>query len=352
MKEIAVLILFVFALPGICIASGEPPISEADIQGHVLTLDRYPERIACLYAFSGHVTAMLGRGEDMVAIVKGLKKDRLLEKIVPKLAAIPVPSAGGTIHIESLIKTRPDIVFLKPETASIAQETQKLDRFGLAWISVGYNDMQSQMAAIEMMGRVLGCSEKALDYTRYYRQVIARVQKGTAGLAEREKPRVYHAINESFRTDGPGTLEADWTEACNIINVSVGKGLEKRNNKRFAGMEQILLWHPDIIIANEAQTAADIRSDPQWAPIPAVKKGRVFTIPVGISRWGHPGGLETPLALLWTAGIAYPERFPDLDMTVEVKRFYKRFFNLDLDAPTIKRILSGKGMRIGHKKKK
>lgn len=41
-------------------------------------LNRLPERIACLYAFTGHVVTMLGRGEDMAAIVNGLKKDVLL----------------------------------------------------------------------------------------------------------------------------------------------------------------------------------------------------------------------------------------------------------------------------------
>ena len=329
--------------------SAQAVITETDGQGHVLTLAQYPERIACLYAFTGHVTAMLGRGDDMVAIVKGLKKDKLLEKIAPQLSSLPVPSAGGVIHIESLIKTRPDIVFLKPETAGIDQEVEKLKEFGLPYFSAAYSDMQSQMTVIEAMGRILNREQKATDFTRYYRQAIARVKAKTDRIPEADKLPVYHAINEPFRTDGPGTLEADWTGACNILNVSVGKKLlEKKRNKRFAGMEQILMWNPEMIIANENQTAKKILSDPQWAPIKAVKTGRVFTIPVGISRWGHPGGLETPLALLWTAKTAYPDLFTDLDLDVEVRQFYRRFFDLNLDDPTIERILSGQGMRTTH----
>ncbi|WP_321416374.1 ABC transporter substrate-binding protein [uncultured Desulfobacter sp.] len=349
MKKTSALILIILGLTCSGTASVQPVLTETDGQGHVLSLDRHPERIACLYAFTGHVTAMLGRGSDMVAIVKGLKKDKLLGKIVPHLSSLPVPSAGGVIHIESLIKTRPDIVFLKPETESIAQEVEKLKQFGLPYFSAAYSDMQSQMSVIEAMGRILNKEKKALDYTRYYRQAIARVKDKTDRIADADKLSVYHAINEPFRTDGPGTLEADWTGACNILNVSVGKGLiEKNRNKRFAGMEQILMWDPAMIIANEAQTAQKILSDPQWAPIKAVKKGRVFTIPVGISRWGHPGGLETPLAILWTAKTAYPDLFTDLDLKTEVRQFYQRFFDLGLDDPTIKRILSGQGMRTTH----
>lgn len=349
MKKTSALILIILGLSCSGTVSAKPVLTEPDGQGHILTLDRYPERIACLYAFTGHVTAMLGRGDDMVAIVKGLKKDKLLGKIVPRLSSLPVPSAGGIIHIESLIKTRPDIVFLKPETAGIAQEVEKLDQFGLPYFSAAYSDMKSQMCVIETMGRILNREKKASDFTRYYKQAIARVKEKTDKISEADKLPVYHAINEPFRTDGPGTLEADWTEACNILNVSVGKGLvEKKRNKRFAGMEQILMWNPAMIIANEAQTAQKILSDPQWAPIKAVKTGRVFTIPVGISRWGHPGGLETPLAILWTAKTAYPGLFTDLDLKTEVRQFYLRFFDLNLDDPTIERILSGQGMRTTH----
>lgn len=349
MKKIFIPILMILSLACSGTVSAKAVVIETDGQGHTLTLERYPERIACLYAFTGHVTAMLGRGEGMVAIVKGLKKDKLLGKIVPRLSSLPVPSAGGIIHIESLIKTRPDIVFLKPETAGIEQEVEKLKQFGLPYFSAAYSDMQSQMAVIESMGRILNREQEATDFIRYYREAIARVKAKTNGIPAADKLPVYHAINEPFRTDGPGTLEADWTGACNILNVSVGKGLLKqKRNKRFAGMEQILMWNPEMIIANENQTTQKILSDPQWTPIKAVKTGRVFTIPVGISRWGHPGGLETPLAILWTAKTAYPDLFSDLDLKTEVRQFYRRFFKLNLDTQTIGRILCGQGMRTTH----
>ncbi len=111
-------------------------------------------------------------------------------------------------------------------------------------------------------------------------------------------------------------------------------------------MEQILLWNPDMIIANEARVAEQIMVDKKWAPIRAVRSKRVHAIPVGISRWGHPGGLETPLAILWTAKTAYPQLFEDLDLAGEIQGFYKRFFNLDLSPAVVERILSGRGMRL------
>jgi iron complex transport system substrate-binding protein len=88
-----------------------------------------------------------------------------------------------------------------------------------------------------------------------------------------------------------------------------------------------------------------ILNDKKWSPIQAVQDQRVFSIPVGISRWGHPGGLETPLAILWTAKKVYPNLFQDIDLKREIIVFYHTFFNLDLDEALIDKILGNTGMR-------
>jgi iron complex transport system substrate-binding protein len=116
-------------------------------------------------------------------------------------------------------------------------------------------------------------------------------------------------------------------------------------------MEQILLWNPDIILANEPGVADVIRKDPKWAPVTAVKQDRIYQLPIGISRWGHPGSLETPLAILWTAKVIYPEKFIHINMHDEIKYFYNRFFNHELSDEMVEQILSGRGMRLGKKRK-
>jgi iron complex transport system substrate-binding protein len=344
-------ILAIFLTPVVSSFSGTPmpdvpAVVVQDYTGNRLTLDRPVSRIACLYAFSGHVVTMLGRGQDMVAVVKGLKKDKLLHQLVPGVQQLPVVSGGGIIHIEALLATRPDIVFLKPETAKITAELKKMDRFKLAYFVAGYNNMAQQMETIEMMGRAIGRKEKALAYTRYYAAMIERVRSRTSKIAEAKKIRLYHAINEPYRTDANGTIEADWTQVCGVVNVSVESGLTGHGNKNFAGIEQILLWDPGVIIVNESFAHQLILDDKKWAPIRAVQDKKVFTIPVGISRWGHPGGLETPLAILWTAKTVYPELFRDIDLKQEVRAFYRQFFDLTLDDGMLDKILNGNGMRL------
>jgi iron complex transport system substrate-binding protein len=49
--------------------------------------------------------------------------------------------------------------------------------------------------------------------------------------------RLYHSVNEACRTYAPGTIEADWTNAAGVINVSVGTSLRGKGNKNFADIE-------------------------------------------------------------------------------------------------------------------
>ena len=324
---------------------GSDTVTVIDSTGMSLTLASPPRRIACLYAFCGHVVTMLGRGQDMVAIVNGLKKDLLLHQLVPGINHLPVPAKGGIINIEALLNTQADIVFLKPETATITAEIKKLQRFNLPYFVAGYHSMEEQMGIIENMGKAIGCGEKALAYTRYYREMIHRVRSRTAHIPKAKRVRLYHSVNEPRRTDAPGTIEADWTTACGVNNVSVGASLQGKGNKNFAGIEQILLWNPEVIIVNEDGVDQLILNDKKWSPIQAVQNNRVFSIPVGISRWGHPGGLETPLAILWTAKKVYPHLFQDIDLKQEITVFYHTFFNLDLDGSLIDKILGNTGMR-------
>lgn len=329
-----------FSTPGDC-----RPVIVVDSRQQTITIDSPVQRIACLYAFTGHVITMLGRGKDMVAIVNGLKKDVLLGQIIPEIKKTPIPARGGTIHIEALLKTRPDIVFLKPETAAITAEIKKLERFNLPYFVAGYNSMEGQMDIIENIGRAVDRYEKATDYTRYYRSVIKDIKKITNTIPGHQRVRLYHSSNEATRTDAPGTIEADWTRAAGVINVSLDSDLITQADKHFADIEQVILWNPEVIIVNEDGMDSFILNSKKWAPIKAVQNKKVFAIPVGISRWGHPGGLETPLAILWTAKKVYPGYFSHIDLRKEIKHFYHQFFNFNLTDEMITRILENKGMR-------
>lgn len=321
------------------------PVTVVDSLGREVTITKPIERIACGYAYTGHVVTMLGRADDIVAVVNGLQRDKVLTQMYPHIKNLPVPFSSGTINIEELLATGADLVFLQPDTAQNRSVVEKLERLNIPYIAIAFSSMAEQMETISVIGKAIGETEAAQRYIDYYQQTIAETAKITAAIPAEEKVSIYHSVNEAVRTDTRDSLPADWIRVTGGENVSINADLRISGDKSFATLEQIYLWDPDVIIANEAGVPEYLLSNEQWASLRAVKAGRVYQIPNGISRWGHPGSLETPLAILWTAKRLYPQYFGHIDMRAETADFYRRFFEVELSADQVSEILSGRGMR-------
>lgn len=315
--------------------------SVTDFAGRTVQLGKV-ERIACLWAISGQTVVMLGKGEQIVAVVPGLKRDQMLNQLAPTLATADMPTIGGVINIESLLNTNPDVIFISPDVYHNKNEVEKLDKTGIPYVVVGYSSMVEQQKMIELIGDVVGVKEKAMKYNQYYRDCIDRVHMRIGDVPADARPRVYHSVVEPLKTDPSPSLPDDWLRAVGAINVSAENNVKSDGN--FVSLEQVIAWNPQVIIVNEDGVVDAIVGNPQWRAIEAVQKGQVWQMPVGISRWGHPGGLETPLAILWTAKMLYPNRFADVDMVAEMKSFYKEFFSMEVSDELAEKILSGKGM--------
>lgn len=306
-------------------------------------------RIACLCPESGYAVAMFGKGEQMVAVVDGLQRDLILTDMYPMIKELPLPKVSGAINIEELVKSRPDVVFVKSDTFNNEAETEKLNKTKIPFLAVDFNSMQGQQYAVEMIGQAVGATDKAAQYNAYYQKCIDRVQERVGSIPNKARVRVYHSLNEATRTDIKGSLSSDWMQAAGAYDVAVNENLRALEGKYFASLEQILLWNPDVILVNEGVVGNYILTDKQWSPLKAVKNRQVLQLPKGMSRWGHPSSPETPMAILWTAKALYPDKFADLDMIAETKYFYKEFFGLQLSDEIVNKILFGEGMRAAKK---
>lgn len=316
-----------------------------DCVGRQVEIPAQVERIACLCPESAYTLAMFGQGDKIVAVVNGVKRDIIMTDMYPSIKGVPVPKSSGVINIEELLNAKPDVVFVTRDTSSNDAEVEKLRKVKIPFLVVDYNSIEKQQFAVEMIGKVVGDTEKARKYREYYQECIQRVKERTQDIDPQHRVRVYHSINEATRTDIAGSLSGDWLQAAGAYNVSTQEKLKVMEGKYFASLEQILLWNPQVILVNEMGVADYIMTNKQWAPLQAVNKHQVLQLPNGISRWGHPSSPETPLVILWTAKTLYPDRFTDLDMVAESKSFYKEFFDLELTDDVINNILFGGGMR-------
>ncbi|MDD2251727.1 MAG: ABC transporter substrate-binding protein, partial [Dehalococcoidales bacterium] len=255
------------------------------------------------------------------------------------------PRVGGTINIEELLRIDPDVVLVRKDTVADDREVEKLDKSGLPYIVVDYSTMEEQREAILIIGKAIGKEAEATAFNNYYLDIIDRVSQIVGDMPEEDKITLHHSENQATRATHESSLAADWTRAAGVINVSVGGDLELVGNDYYASIEQILLWNPEVIIVNESTAYSLITGHPQWSGISAVQNEKVYQLPNGISRWGHPGSVETPLALLWTAKTVYPDLFTHIDMEQEVHDFYKTFFDMELDDEMIATVLRGGDLR-------
>ncbi len=303
------------------------------------------KNIAALYSFAGYAVSVLGRGGDLVAVPGGLQRDVILVDMIPQIAEASVPRSSGKINIEELLKVEPDIVIVRGDTALDEKETEQLDRAKINYIVVDYTSIGEQQRAIHVIGEAIERQERALAFNEYYADVVKRVADVVKDIPKEERIRVYHSENQVLRTIHRDSLPADWSRAAGVINVSVGEELNFTKDNYFASLEQVLLWNPDVIIANETSAVKYILGNPQWSGIKAVQEDRVYQLPQGISRWGHPGSVETPLALLWMAKTAYPDLFEHIDLGAEAQYFYKEFFGYELPQEMVEQVLRGEGLR-------
>jgi iron complex transport system substrate-binding protein len=105
-------------------------------------------------------------------------------------------------------------------------------------------------------------------------------------------------------------------------------------------VEQVISWDPDIIIVNSRREIDDVRKDLRLVDLSAIRNNRIFAIPWGVCGWGYHT-VEHPLTLLWAAKLLHPDRFRDIDLTHELKRFYSGFFSYTLDDEEATDILAG-----------
>ena len=308
-------------------------------------------RIACLYAFSGHVVVMLGKGKNIVAVINGLKRDKVLLEICPSIKKAAVPKIGGSLNIEELAKVKPDLIFVRKDMIKNNAQRELLEKFNIPAIVIEYQSIKEQQQAIKIIGEAIGSQETALAFNNYYDQCLSKISSLIQKIPPQKRIKVYHAVNEPFKTDAYDSLPADWIKRAGAINVSAKQKNILKGNDLFVNIEQILLWNPEVIITNESESRDFILKDVQWKNIKAVKNKKVYQMPNGISRWGHPGSLETPLALLWSLKTIYPKYAQNINLEKETLYFYENFFHYQLSSQMVAKILKGKGMRKSKKLK-
>lgn len=319
-------------------------ITVTDCAGRTVAVPKNPQSICCVCPFSGPIIVMCGYGDRVTTSCNNMTRSNLLTMICPSLAEAVVVKSSGSVNAEAVLEYGTDLIFVNDGTYEMPEERAKLDSLGIPYVVIGFDDLESQLDAMLVVGRALGAEEKMRDYTDWCKSVYADVRQALSEAPD-DPVELYHAVNEAVRTDYAGSICDEWITMTNVNDVSLGSDLTVEGGKAYTTLEQIYAWDPDVIICNEAGVDDYILSDEKWAGLRCVRDGAVYQIPVGISRMGHPTSTETPLALMWLANLLYPEQY-EIDFIQTLKDYYLRFYGFEIDDDMAQAILQADEMRM------
>lgn len=319
-------------------------ISVTDCHGRTVEVPADPQSICTLCPYSGTVVVMLGYGDKVTSTCNNVARSNLMNDVCPTVGKAELVKNSGDINAEEILALKTDLIFVEDGIYNNEDQLAKLETMGIPYVVIGFETIEEQFEATRVIGKALDAEEKAEKYIEYFQSVIDYVSDATKDITD--KPRVYHSVNEAVRTDEKGGYCAEWIDWTGVINISVedNDSLQLNGKKSFTTLEQIYLWNPEMIVCNECGVDGYILSDPKWEGLEAVKNGKVYQIPVGITRMGHPTSVETPLAILWMAQTAHPDIFT-FDYREKLREFYADFFDFNLSDEWIEAMLEGDNMR-------
>lgn len=332
-----------FAL-GALLSSG-PALAErqvTDQAGRVVSLPDRVERVVTLQHQALDVLIELNAEDKLVGVLRDWNKQLpgTIADIAPVLRSLPMPGDLRTVNAESLAALRPDVVFVTHYMAD--DVVQQIDRLGIPVIKVSFftapGEEQAKLNpvledegksytdglvdAVRLIGAVVGKDAEAealIEYTLAERELV---NQRTAALPDDKRTTMYMA-NPDLATYGSGKYTGVAMRQAGGLNVA-----HEIDGFGKVTMEQVLQWNPAVIVvqARYAPLADEIRQDPQWQQIDALRSGRVYVAPEYVKPWGHPLPESLALGELWMAKKLHPDLFVDVDIDAKVETFYRRFY--------------------------
>ena len=292
-------------------------------------------------AFSA-VTAMLGASDKIVAAATSSLSERFkatypgYEKANPK--------GYDTKNVEDIIASGAQVVY-GPGNLTEEQQAQ-LKGAGIAFVTIDKLSTVEEMSqAFSIIGEILGGEhqQKAEKLVELYKGNVADTAKRTASLTDAARVPVLQlrADGNQYTTINSKDISHEYIVAAGGVNVAADFTASGQGTGLVVGTEQVAAWNPKMIFTLSQESKQAILADPALATVDAVKENNIQVCPAGVYLWCVRSA-EGALAPHWLGKLLHPDLFSDVDMTAEVKSFYKEYGYQDLDNQATQEILAGR----------
>ena len=263
--------------------------------------------------------------------------------MLPDVCARPevgrLTGRGNTANLEAVLALKPDLILdvgsTSPTFVSLAARVQEQT-------GIPYALLDGRFEATASTYRLLGALTRrdAEALASYTDKTLTTIEARVNRVPEDQRPRVYYARGpRGLETGLGGSINVETIEFLGARNVAA----ERQGGLATVSIEQVLVWNPQVIVTIDRDFAVNLRSDPQWAEVDAVRAGRVHLSPRLPFGWvDFPPSVNRLIGLWWLANIFYPKYF-DEDIRELTRDFYSRFYHVTLSNADIDRVLEGRG---------
>ena len=270
------------------------PLEISDSVGNTVTLEAPPQRVVSLSAGHTEILYALGAGGQVGAVDN-------TSDCPAATADLPMVDAF-TPSVEAIAALEPDLVIIFFDPGDLQSSLQGLDIPVLNLASP--SSVEGVYEQVDLLGEATG---HALDAARLIADMQAAVEEIRSEIGDvADAPTVFHEIDNTYYTAGPGSFIADLYDILGAGNIAEATG------QPFPQMstEAIIEADPEVIIlADEdaGESPETVKARPGWGSVSAVRNDRVHVIDPDIVSRPGPRLVE---ALRILAAYLYPELFP------------------------------------------
>jgi iron complex transport system substrate-binding protein len=264
--------------------------------------------------------------------------------LLPEVCARPevgrITGRGNTANLEAILAMKPDLILDVGSTSAtfVSLATRVQEQTGIPYALLD-GRFEATAASYRTLGELTHRRKEAEELAGYTDRTLVTMRERIAKVPADRRPRVYYARGpRGLETGLGGSINVETLEFLGARNVAA----ERQGGMANVSVEQVLLWNPVVIVTIDQDFAASVRRDPVWAPIKAVRDGRVHLSPKMPFGWvDFPPSVNRLVGLWWLAKILYPEQFPE-DLRPLTRDFYRRFYHVTPTDTQIENVLAGR----------
>ncbi len=245
---------------------------------------------------------------------------------------------GSTLSPEGLLALKPDLVLdigdVNPYYESAARSIQ--EQTGIPYVLLG-GRLQDSPAQLEQGSALLGQAQRGQQLAQYARDILEGARQKAAARAGGLK--AYLARGYDGLETGMG--QSIHTEVLRMCGLTVMGDASQDNRLGRVSHEQLLLWQPDILFAQDEAFFQLARHQAPWNRLKAVREGRLYRVPAWPFGWlDGPPGINRLAGLIWLSALldgahAVPA------MEAQLQDFHDTFYGLRLSQHQMRRLTQG-----------